>query len=242
MAIIGMDAHFGKFDTLEKYANALYDGETAFIPLPEGRWKGAHHHPEWLNHFGFDKAPDGAYIDRFDLDFAQYKIPPHTADEPIPQQLLLLKVADNAIRDAGLKEGGNVAVLVALGTELALHQYRGRLDLNWQVRDAIQKAGIHLSDEQASQLEYLAKDALLTRAQVNHYTSYIGNIAASRVANLWDFSGAAFTVSAEENSTFKALELAQLLLAENAVDAVVVGAVDLAGGMENVVMRHAISP
>ncbi|MDX2078245.1 MAG: beta-ketoacyl synthase N-terminal-like domain-containing protein [bacterium] len=242
MAIIGMDAHFGKFDTLEKYANALYDGETAFIPLPEGRWKGAHHHPEWLNHFGFDKAPDGAYIDRFDLDFAQYKIPPHPADEPIPQQLLLLKVADNAIRDAGLKEGGNVAVLVALGTELALHQYRGRLDLNWQVRDAIQKAGIHLSNEQASQLEYLAKDALLTRAQVNHYTSYIGNIAASRVSNLWDFSGAAFTVSAEENSTFKALELAQLLLAENAVDAVVVGAVDLAGGMENVVMRHALSP
>lgn len=242
MAIVGMDAHFGKFDTLQKYAHALYDGGTAFIPLPEGRWKGAHHHPEWLNAFGFDTAPDGAYIDRFALDFAQYKIPPHPADEPIPQQLLLLKVANNAIRDAGLKEGSNVAVLVALGTELALHQYRGRLDLNWQAREALQKAGVHLSDEQAKQLEYLAKDALLTRAQVNHYTSYIGNIAASRVSNLWDFSGMAFTVSAEENSTFKALELAQLLLAENTVDAVVVGAVDLAGGMENVVMRHALSP
>jgi len=242
MAIIGMDAHFGVFDTLEKFANAIYDGDTAFIPLPDGRWKGAQHHPEWLNAYGLSDAPQGAYIDRFDLDFAQYKIPPHPADEPIPQQLLLLKVADNAIRDAGLHEGANVAVLVALGTELALHQYRGRLDLNWQARDAIQKAGLTLSDEQIAQLEHLAKDALLTRAQVNHYTSYIGNIAASRVANLWDFSGVAFTVSAEENSTFKALELAQLLLADDSVDAVVVGAVDLAGGMENVVMRHALSP
>ncbi len=242
MAIVGMDAHFGIFDTLEKFAYAIYDGDTAFIPLPDGRWKGAHRHSEWLSHFGMEKAPDGAYIDRFDLDFAHYKIPPHVSDEPIPQQLLLLKVVDNAIRDAGLKEGANVAVLVALGTELALHQYRGRLDLNWQVREAIQKAGLNLSDEQIAQLEYLAKDALLTRAQVNHYTSYIGNIAASRISNLWDFSGVSFTVSADENSTFKALELAQLLLADDSVDAVVVGAVDLAGGMENVVMRHAISP
>lgn len=242
MAIIGMDAHFGIFDTLEKFAHAIYDGDTAFIPLPDGRWKGAHRHSEWLHHFGMEKAPDGAYIDRFDLDFAHYKIPPHPADEPIPQQLLLLKVADNAIRDAGLAEGANVAVLVALGTELALHQYRGRLDLNWQAREALQRAGVTVSDEQITQLEHLAKDALLTRAQVNHYTSYIGNIAASRISNLWDFSGVSFTISAEENSTFKALELAQLLLADDSVDAVVVGAVDLAGGMENVVMRHAISP
>jgi acyl transferase domain-containing protein len=46
---------------------------------------------------------------------------------------------------------------------------------------------------------------------------------ASRISALWNFSGPSFTLSAEENSTFKALEVAQMLLAENKVDAVVVG-------------------
>ena len=244
MAIIGMDAHFGPLDGLDAYARALYDGEPAFIPLPENRWKGLQHQPELLARFGLPegKAPQGAYIESFDLDFMHYKIPPNPADEPIPQQLLLLKVADNAIRDAGLREGANVAVLVALGTELSLHQLRGRVDLNWQIKQALSDAGIKLSAEQTAELERISKDALLNPAQANHYVSYIGNITASRVSGLWDFTGPTFTVSAEENSVFKALEVAQMLLADGDVEAVVVGAVDLAGGMENVLMRNGRAP
>ena len=242
MAITGMDAHFGKLDGLQAFNRALYKGEDAFVPLPEDRWRGLQHRPELLARFGLEAVPDGAYIESFDLDFMQYNIPPNPADEPIPQQLLLLKVADKAVRDASLQRGGNVAVLVALGTELALHQYRGRADLNWQVKQALADAGVNLTPEQTAELETIAKDALLTPAQVNHYTSYIGNITASRVAALWDFNGPAFTISAEENSTFKALEVAELLLREGKVEAVVVGAVDLAGGAESVLTRNMVSP
>ena len=41
-----------------------------------------------------------------------------------------------------------------------------------------------------------------------------------------------------ETAAFKALELAQMLLITDEVDAVVVGAVDLAGGVENVLLRN----
>lgn len=244
MAITGMDAHFGPLDGLDAFARAIYDGETAFIPLPESRWKGLQNQPELLKRFGLadGRAPDGAYIGEFELDFMKYRIPPNPADEPIPQQLLLLKVADNAIRDAGLSEGGNVAVLIALGTELALHQYRGRADLNWQMEAALKDAGINLSPEQTAELQRIAKDSLLSPAQVNHYTSYIGNIAASRISALWDFNGPGFTISAEENSAVKAIEAAELLLASGDVDAVVVGAVDLAGGLESVLLRANNAP
>ncbi|MDX1992337.1 MAG: PfaB family protein [bacterium] len=244
LAVVGMDAHFGRLDGLEAYARALYNGETAFIPLPEGRWKGLQQQPELLARFGLrdGQAPQGAYIESFDLDFLHYKIPPNPADEPIPQQLLLLKVADNAIRDAGLKPGANVAVIVAMSTELSLHQLRGRVDLNWQIKQALANAGIHLTADQQNELERISKDALLTPAQANHYVSYIGNITASRVASLWDFAGPTFTISSEENSVFKALEVAQLLLADGSVEAVVVGAVDLAGGIENVLLQNGRSP
>ncbi|MFW5771774.1 MAG: beta-ketoacyl synthase N-terminal-like domain-containing protein [Phototrophicaceae bacterium] len=244
MAITGMDAHFGPLEGLDALGRAIYDAEPALHPLPEYRWKGLQHQPEILRQFGLPDgtAPEGAYIEAFDLDFMQVKIPPNPADEPIPQHLLLLKVADRAIRDAGLQPGGRVAVLVALGTELTLHQYRGRADLNWQVTRALENAGIDLDAEQRVALARIAKDSLLSPAQVNHYTSYIGNIVASRVSSLWDFNGPSFTISAEENSAFKALAVAEILLANGDVDAVVVGAVDLAGSMESVLVRAARAP
>lgn len=243
MAITGMGAHFGDFDTLDSFARALFDGRTAFRDLPANRWKGLEQHPEILRHFGLDASRTrGAYIESFDLDFMAMKIPPTPADEPIPQQLILLKAADAAIRDAGLSAGGNVAVIVALGTELALHQYRARADLNWQLRDLLDANPGLLPAEQEEELRRLLKDSLLTPAQVNHYTSYIGNIAASRVASLWDFSGPAYTVAAEENSVFKALEIAQMMFEKREVDAVVVGAVDLAGSLENVLLRNRRAP
>ena len=243
LAITGMDAHFGPLNGLYDFARGLYEGEAAFIDLPENRWKGLDRHPDLLKQFGLEgDVPKGAYIGTFDIDFMKYRIPPNPEDEPIPQQLLLLKVADNAVRDARLGEGQNVAVIVALGTELALHRYRGRADLNWQIEQTLNNAGITLDNEQTEELKRIAKSGILSHAQVNHYTSYIGNITASRVSSLWDFSGPALTVSSEEHSVFKALEVAQLLLADGDVDAVVVGAVDLAGSFENVLGRNSLAP
>ncbi|MCB9291355.1 MAG: PfaB family protein [Lewinellaceae bacterium] len=72
----------------------------------------------------------------------------------------------------------------------------------------------------------------------SQHTSFVGNIMASRVASLWDFSGPAFTVSCGENSVFKALEIAQNLLSFGEVEAVVVGGVDFSGGLENVLLRN----
>lgn len=234
MAIVGMDAQFGSVKDLADFAQTLYDGKQHFRSLPPKRWKGMQ--------YNGGEAPQGAYLESFEIDFLRFKFPPREDDQPIPQQLLLLKVADKAVRDAGLTEGSNVAVIVALGTELSLHQFRGRLDLSWQVKDALAQAGLQLAPQQVESLEDIAKDALNPAAQVNQYTSYIGNIVSSRVSAAWDFSGPAFTLSAEENSTFKALEVAQLLLADESVDAVVVGAVDLAGGVENVALRSQFAP
>ena len=224
LAIIGMDACFGGCYGLAAFERTIYEGKQHFIPLPPQRWQGME----------IGKESKGAYIKDFEFDFLRYKIPPKTEDRLIPQQLLMLKIADRAIQDSGLKVGQNIAVIVAMETELALHQYRGRVDLDWQIREGLQQANITLADEQITALETIAKDSLYPFAGVNHYTSTIGNLMASRIAALWDFTGAAFTVSAGERSVFQALEVAQMMLSNNEVDAVVLGAVDLAGGIESV--------
>jgi acyl transferase domain-containing protein len=225
MAIVGMDAHFGSCDGLSAFHRTTYEGTQHFGPLPENRWKGIEDHADLLQRFGFEqgKAPPGAYIERFDLDFLRFKIPPNEEDRLIPQQLIALKVADNAL---------------AMETELETHQMRGRVNLSPQFEQSFAQNNEALSPEQRAELEALVKNSVHNVAQANQYTSFIGNIMPCRVASLWDFSGPAFTVSSEENSVFRALELAQMMLDKGEVEAVVVGGVDLAGGVESILWRN----
>lgn len=244
LAIVGMAACFGACKDVDALERTIYTGQQHFIPVPPQRWRGIESQPQLLQDHGFEdgKAPDGAYIQDFDVDFLRFKLPPREEDHLIPQQLLLMKVADDAIKDAGLREGGNVAVIVAMAMELELNQYLGRVDLSWQVPSSLPTENVTLSPGKVAELATTVKNSLYPEGSVNRYTSFVGNIMASRISSRWDFSGAAFTVSGEENSVFKALEIAQMLLNRGEVDAVVVGSVDLAGGLENVLWRHQLAP
>ncbi len=245
LAIVGMAAFFGQCSSLDAFDRCIYDGSQQFIPLPSGRWRGFDQLPTLMADAQLPGAepPLGAYITEFDVDYLHFRIPPDANDQPIPQQLLILKVADDALRDAGLKEGANVAVIVAMSTELASHEHRARCDWLWQGDEALARVGIVLPPDQKAELEEILKDSFQKGPmQVNQCISFIGNIMASRISTAWDFTGPTFTVSAEENSVFKALEVAQLLLSEQTVDAVLVGAVDLTGGVDNVLLRSQMAP
>jgi PfaB family protein len=244
LAIVGIDAHFGNCKGLDAFERCIHRGEQPLVPVPSQRWQGIESQPQLLQQFGLDgSAPEGAYIADFEMDYLQFKIPPDATDQPSPQQLLMLKVADNALRDAGVQKGGNVAVIVAMTTELSMHQWRGRSDLSWQVREGLRNAGIILPEAAITELEGLVCDSLQAPVKVSLGLSYISsNLAASRIEAHWDFSGPAFTLSAEENAVFKALEVAQLLLTDPTLEAVVVGAVDLAGGIEPILLRHQTAP
>jgi PfaB family protein len=239
MAIVGMDAFFGECQELDAFESSIYDGKQHFIPLPESRWHGINEQETLLREYGLEagKVPQGAYIDNFEVDTLAYKIPPNEVEKINSQQLLLLRVADRALKDAGLSPNSNVAVIIAADTELSVHQLQQRWNSSWQIKDGLNGAEIALSPEKINQLEGTVQDSIHNQVELSEYLSYVTNIMASRISSLWNFSGPSFTISAVETAAFKALELAQMLLDTNEVDAVVVGAVDLAGGVENVLLR-----
>ena len=239
LAIVGMDVCFGQYDGLDDFERGIAAAESALAPAPARRWDGIRPGTPVFNQWGLagDEAPWGGYIEQFELDFLRAKIPPNATDQPIAQQLLMLKVADRALRDAGLRAGADVAVLIAMGGDLTLHRMRARVDLQWQLPAALDRAGVQLTAEDLSCLQERVQAAIHDPAQVNQYISFIGNIMACRVASLWDFTGPAFTISAEEASVFRAIEVARLMLAAREVEAVLVGAVDLAGSLEPVLLH-----
>ncbi|MBD2770727.1 PfaB family protein [Iningainema tapete] len=243
MAIVGMDAFFGSCNGLDAFERSIYDGTQHFIPLPPNRWYGIEEQENLLKEYGLadGKAPLGAYIKDFDIDSVSSKIPPNELAKLNSQQLLMLKVAERALKDAGIKEGANVAVILAAETEFSVHQLQQRWNLSWQIKEALLAQGVYLSDEELAQLEIIVKDGIHNPVESSEYVSYIANIMASRISSLWDFTAPTFTITAGENSTFKLLEVAQHLLTTGEADAVLVGAVDLAGGVENVLLRNQLA-
>ena len=242
LAIVGMDCHFGSIDNLIDYQRLLTSNQNAFKTLPKQRWQGIEQQKSVLNKIGLSNAPLGNYVSDFEIDFLRFKIPPNDQDSLIPQQLLMMKVADNALKDAKVTPGTNVAVLVAMGLELDLHQYRGRVNLHSQIQQSLLDQGIELNDQQLTELINISKQSINEPAQLNQYTSFIGNIMASRISALWDFSGPAFTVSSEENSVYKCVDIADNLLKTTDVEAVVIASVDLAGSFENISLRQRFNP
>ncbi len=251
MAIVGMDVHFGDCDNLESFYLSLFGGRQHFRALPAERWKGM----ESLDNlsdarqFSDIRQLQGAWLEEYDLDLLRFKIQPLEAERLTRQQTLMLKVAYRALQDAGLEaeksETTNVAVITAMESELEIHHRMGRWDLSWQVNQALEKAGLQMSEASQSTLGSALKDAIF-QAYENHspseHTGFIGNIISSRIAALMDFTGPAFTVSSNENAVYKALEIARNLLAMQEVDAVILGAIDLSGSLESVLSRQALAP
>ncbi|MFN6513115.1 MAG: PfaB family protein [Nostoc sp. CreGUA01] len=213
IAIVGMDCYLGGgCKGLDTFERSIYEGNQHFISIPPQRWQGIETQAKLHKNSDLDGdlAPLGAYIKDLEIDALRLGIPPAEIENFHPQELLMLEVADRTLKNAALPQGIRIAIIIVTPTELARPQL-GKTD---RKRD----------------WELVEKDS--------EYPSYIENNLASYISKLWNFAGPAFTLNAGENSVFKALELGQKILAIKEVDAVLVGAVELAGDGASVLLRN----
>ncbi|MEV1067408.1 beta-ketoacyl synthase N-terminal-like domain-containing protein [Streptomyces sp. NPDC050263] len=246
--VIGLGAHFGALDCVAAFERALYDGtDAAFRPLPEHRWRGLEDTVGGtLERAGLTRAelPEGGFVDRVELDPADHRIPPADLRNYNLQHALMSKVADEALRDAGYDrtvapgqrapKPRRIAVVVAMEMEPSAHLHLARYGLGDFLRRAYADAGLEPTE---AQVAAVARDAVHEPIVANEVLSYIGNIMAARISSLWNLTGPSFTVSSDGAGTAEALQIAQLLLLDDSVEAVLVGAVDLAGSPENLLLR-----
>ncbi|MDW4904117.1 beta-ketoacyl synthase N-terminal-like domain-containing protein [Streptomyces sp. ADMS] len=248
--VIGLGAHFGTLADVPAFERALHDGTDAFQPLPEHRWRGLEDTGGGtLERAGLHRAalPEGGFVDRIDVDPADHRIPPADLRNYNLQHALMSKVADEALRDAGYErtvpagrrapEPRRIAVVVAMEIEPSAHLHLARYGLGDFLRRAYDDAGLELTEEQFAAVASVAREGVHEPIVANEVLSYIGNIMASRISSLWNLTGPAFTVSSDGAGTAEALQIAQLLLLDESVEAVLVGAVDLAASPENLLLR-----
>ncbi|MFJ8109651.1 beta-ketoacyl synthase N-terminal-like domain-containing protein [Streptomyces sp. NPDC096132] len=250
--VVGLGAHFGSLESLDAFERAVHRGEHDLRPLPERRWRGLDRTDGGtLEAAGLTGgAPRGAFVDGVEVDPVQLRVPPSDLRIYNPQHALMTKVADEALRDAGYRLGTGardtpeprrVAVMVVTELEPYTHARLSRYGLGAFLRREFDNAGVQLTEEQRAALAEVSRDAVVDPIGANEVLSYIGNVMAGRISSRWNLTGPSFTLSADGAGTAEALEVARLLLLDPDLEAVLVGAVDLAGSAENLLAGPGLS-
>ncbi|BBO73630.1 type I polyketide synthase [Desulfosarcina widdelii] len=238
MAIVGMDVSVGPLTHLKSYEKALFQGASAISRRPGDRWKGAD--AEAIGHIdGID--PSGAYMQQLDLTVGEFQIPPKEIGDILPQQLLALKVGAGALQDAGLSlktPRERMGVVMGIGFDFEATNFH----LRWQFQGAADRwnadHGLNLDDNSLKQWIEQLREGCGPPLTPSRVMGALGGIVASRMAREFRFGGPSFVVSADTASGIQSLQVAVDLLRQDAVDAMLVGAVDLAGEARNLVRLH----
>lgn len=228
VAIIGMACMFPGAPDLDTYwQNIVNKVDCVTDPPPEAWDSDVYYDPDsTANDRVYCKK--GGYLGPLAyFDPLEHGIPP-VAVGGEPDQWLALKLAREALADAGypegMEDGKRTAVILGKGTYLNagnMSMVQHGLVLDQTVR-VLRSLHPEYSDEELARIRRELKDSL-PAVTAETVPGLIPNIIAGRIANRMDFMGPSYTVDAACASTLIAVDNAMRDLAEGRSDLVVAG-------------------
>ena len=228
IAIIGIGAHVGPWDSREAFRNRVLGQAGDVLPTVPSNWWGVQN----------DQNVHGYWVDQIELPVRQFRIPPAELKESLPQQLLMLKTTAEALDDAGLLHVDgprlDTGVFIGLGLDLNTTNFHVRWTMRNQARIWADQLGLNLTDTEMESWVTQLKDQVSPPLTANRTMGSLGSIVASRVARAFKIGGPSFTLSSEETSGLHALQIAVRMLRKGDINLALAGAVDLAGDVRAV--------
>ncbi|WIX99696.1 beta-ketoacyl synthase N-terminal-like domain-containing protein [Amycolatopsis mongoliensis] len=231
VAIVGMSVLLPGAPDLAAYWRNVAGGVDAITEVPPEKWDSLHYAPD-------ERRADrvycrrGGFVDELaEVDVTGFGIMPNSVPATEPDQLIALRVAAQAVADAGgpdrlPADRAKVGVVLGRGGYLT----PGLVRLDQRVRTAsqlVRTLGELLPDLDQSRLDAV-RQAFTDQLGPEAPESAIGlvpNLAASRLANRLDLRGPAYTVDAACASSLIAVDHAVRELATGRCDVVLAGGV-----------------
>ncbi len=229
VAIVGMEAAFGRATALEAFGQAVFDGGDLKRKRPSHRWKGIE---ETLPDELVRGADRGAYLKEVAVGLGEFRIPPSELADILPQHLIMLRTACRAFADAGLErssEHPRWGAVVGIdfdheATNFHLRWHLGADSRLWQqIRD------IPFDSDAGKKWIASVQNACSPPLDANRTLGALAGVIGSRIAREFKLGGPSFTVSDGPGACLRALHIAVGMLERSEVDLMLVGAVDLAG-------------
>jgi len=183
VAIVGMGAIVADCAGVPAFAEALFSGRSALRQL-EGR------------------APCGV-ADAFELPLMGLRFPPADLDQTLPQQLMVLKVTMEAMADVANLDVTRTGTLIGMGCDAEV----ARSGLCWRLPQYVKDWIPEATAEEIAEWTTMAKDLINPVRKSAAILGAMPNIPANRLNSQFDLQQPSFTVSAEELSGIRSLEL-----------------------------------
>ena len=233
IAIVGMETQFGPWKSLAAFKERLFTSKQDFKPETASHWWGVDN-PDHIK---------GWFINEVNIPLGRYRIPPAELKEMLPQQLLMLEVAANALDDAGIKDlskeqSNSTGVFIGIGLDLNTTNFHFRWSVLNHAKTWARQLGLNLNEKELEEWTQSLGDAASPALNANRTMGALGGIVASRIARAFRIGGPSFTVSGEESSGLRALEAGVRALQRGELNTAIVGAVDLAGDVRAALAQH----
>ncbi|WP_406162926.1 polyketide synthase dehydratase domain-containing protein [Streptomyces sp. NBC_01005] len=232
IAVVGMAALFPGAPDLDTYWHNLVHGIDAITEVPAARWDAHHYAPDAEPRADRVYCRRGGFVDDLaDIDVTAFGIMPASVRATEPDQLIALRVAAQAVQDAGgtdrlLPDRRRAGVILGRGGYLT----PGLVRLDQRVRTAsqlvrtLQELLPHLGADQLDEVRRAFTEQLGPEAPESAI-GLVPNLAASRLANRLDLRGPAYTVDAACASSLIAVDHAVRELDSGRCDVMLAGGV-----------------
>ena len=240
IAIIGMDAWFGPWTTLQAVQARLFGTADDCPPVGVRDWWGRRDAAEF----------HGFAIDELSISTRRFRIPPTELADMLPQQLLMLEVATNALVDAGIigmeddpgRDLLDTGIFVGIGLDPSTTNFHFRWTVEKYIATWLADSGIDLDSEAGRAWHAALVDTAGQPLSPNRTMGALGGIVASRLARAFRVGGPSFAIASEETSGLRALDVAVRALQRHELRTALVGAVDLAADPRSVLTQHRDRP
>jgi len=237
VAIIGMACVMPGAADLDEFWRNVVSGVNSITEVPAERWDvNTYFDPEWDHATATKRSGSaskwGGFLPDIPFDALAYGIPPASLAAIEPTQLLSLKVAADALADAGYaerafdRERASVIFGAEGGTDQSTaHGFRALYPAY---------AGVLPAE----------LDRWLPKISEDSFPGLLTNVIAGRIANRLDLGGKNLTVDAACASSLAALDAACIELASGGSDIVLCGGADLHNGVQDFLLFtsvHALS-
>ena len=239
VAIVAAEAEVGHL-TGCNLENALFTSTALPAGTMPAAWQQAAETRWWRELFADTLPPSSLAPDAVTVPVGAFRIPPTELQEMLPQQILMLKVAAEALKKAGYDRSDKLSagVFVGIALDSAASRFQGRWQWSAEWEGFAQALGLSLSAEEGQAWLEKLREAYHPALNANRTMGALGGIVASRIAREFHFGGPSFTMSADELSGVRALDVAAQAVASGELSMALVGAVDLASQLESAVARQ----
>jgi len=240
IAIVGMETVFGSVGTLRDFQELVFNGKTNFRDRPPLRWREC---DPVANVYLSNRISNGGFCEKISVAAGEFHIPPREIPDILPQQLLMLKVAAGAMRDAGLplrEDRPDMGAIIGIDFDFEATNFHLRWHLNDILTGWMEKRGQVSHGEKENDWRESLKVICSPPLTAVRTLGALGGIVASRIAREFRLGGPSFVVSCEEAGGLKALEIGMRALQQNEADAFLIGAVDLSGDVRSIILADQV--